>query len=279
MADLKIDIERMIMQARYAMQLEAEASSVKGGEMSDMEREQYQKQIKDLLQAVETLLKSNNAMGERVAQVAQLEKIAEDYEDLKVENAKLKGELAMRKRAQYGKGSEKPKESSESKSASDGSKDEDEEKYIETGSKNDVPPTDDDEEEEEEDASSGEPQEQKPRDLSNRPDHYNTMRADICVVHDCDLDKLKEMGLEFRYVTRMAMNSPTSYPNPGKMKNANASLWMSRNMICRALYLIQVLLILCSLTLVLTDSSMRCQADVRCTACSMRRCVCQSKVF
>ena len=91
MADLKIDIERMIMQARYAMQLEAEASSVKGGEMSDMEREQYQKQIKDLLQAVETLLKSNNAMGERVA---QLEKIAEDYEDLKVENAKLKGELA-----------------------------------------------------------------------------------------------------------------------------------------------------------------------------------------
>ena len=178
MADLKIDIERMIMQARYAMQLEAEASSVKGGEMSDMEREQYQKQIKDLLQAVETLLKSNNAMGERVA---QLEKIAEDYEDLKAENAKLKGELAMRKRAQYGKGSEKPKESSESKSASDGSKDEDEEKYIENGSKNNVPPTDDDEEEEEENASSGAPQEQKPRDLSNRPDHYNTMRADLGV--------------------------------------------------------------------------------------------------
>ena len=199
MADLKIDIERMIMQARYAMQLEAEASSVKGGEMSDMEREQYQKQIKDLLQAVETLLKSNNAMGERVA---QLEKIAEDYEDLKVENAKLKGELAMRKRAQYGKGSEKPKESSESKSASDGSKDEDEEKYIENGSKNNVPPTDDDEEEEEDNASSGAPQEQKPRDLSNRPDHYNTMRADICVVHDCDLDKLKEMGLEFIRYTR-----------------------------------------------------------------------------
>ena len=60
-------------------------------------------------------MKSNNAMGERVA---QLEKIAEDYEDLKAENAKLKGELAMRKRAQYGKGSEKPKESSKSKSVS-----------------------------------------------------------------------------------------------------------------------------------------------------------------
>ena len=157
-----------------------------------MEREQYQNQIKDLLQAVETLLNSNNAMGERVA---QLEKIVEDYEDLKAENAKLKGELAMRKRAQYGKGSEKPKDTSESKSASDGSKDEDEEKYIETGSKNDVPPTDDDQEEDEEDASSVEPQEQKPRDPSNRPNHYKTMSADICVVHDCDLDKLKAMGL------------------------------------------------------------------------------------
>ena len=101
MAGQHIDIERMIMQARYAMQLEAEASSVKGSELSEMERDQYHNQIKDLLQAVETLLKSNNAMGERVA---QLEKIAQDYEVLKAENAKLKGELAMRKRAQHGKG-------------------------------------------------------------------------------------------------------------------------------------------------------------------------------
>ena len=85
-----------------------------------MEREQYQNQIKDLLQAVETLLKSNNAMGERVA---QLEKIVEDYEDLKAENAKLKGELAMRKRAQYGKGSEKPTDSSESDPAYEGRSD------------------------------------------------------------------------------------------------------------------------------------------------------------
>ena len=104
MSDQHIDIERMIMQARYAMQLEAEASSVKGGQLSDMERERYQNQIKVLLQAVETLLKSNNALGERVA---QLEKIVEDYEDLKAENAKLKGELAMRKRGQHGKKSEK----------------------------------------------------------------------------------------------------------------------------------------------------------------------------
>ena len=98
MADQHIDIERMIMQARYEMQLEAEASSAKSGQLSDMEREQYQNQIKDLLQAVETLLKSNRAMGERMA---HLEKIAKDYADLKAENAKLKGELAMRKRGQH----------------------------------------------------------------------------------------------------------------------------------------------------------------------------------
>ena len=196
MADQHIDIERMVMQAHYKMQLEAEASSVKGGKLSDMEREQYQNQIKDLLQAVETLLKSNKAMGEK------LDKATAAYEDLKAENAKLKGELAMRKRAQYGKGSEKPKDSSESKSASDGSKNEDEEKYIEDGSKNDVPPADDDVEESGDSVLSVEPQEKKARDTSNRPEHYKTMSADICVVHDCDLEKLKELGLEFIRYTR-----------------------------------------------------------------------------
>ena len=97
MADQQIDIERMIMQAHYKMQLEAEASSVKGGQLSDMEREQYQNQIKDLLQAVETLLKSNKAMGEKVT---QLEKVAEAYDDLKAKYEKLEGELAMRKRGE-----------------------------------------------------------------------------------------------------------------------------------------------------------------------------------
>ena len=97
----------MIMQALYKMQLETEASFVKDGQPYDMEREQYQNQIKDLLQAVETLLKSNKAMGERVT---QLEKVAEAYDDLKAENEKLKGELAMRKRGQHGKKSEKPKD-------------------------------------------------------------------------------------------------------------------------------------------------------------------------
>ena len=194
MADQHIDIERMIMQARYAMQLEAEASSVKGRELSDMEREQYQNQIKDLLQAVETLLKSNKAMGERVT---QLEKVAEAYDDLKAKYEKLEGELAMRKRDKYGKGGEKPKGNT-SPSNKGKTKDEDEEDYINNGSKNDVPPA----EEPEEEPASPEPPVKKERDLSNRPDHYNKMHADVQVIHECDLDKLAEMGLEFLHYTR-----------------------------------------------------------------------------
>lgn len=48
----------------YEMQLEREASSEKGKHLSDMEREDYQKRIDDLLNAVTTLLNANNAMGE-----------------------------------------------------------------------------------------------------------------------------------------------------------------------------------------------------------------------
>ncbi len=71
-----------------------------------MEREQYQNQIKDLLQAAEALLKSNKAMSERVA---QLEKIVEGCEDLKAKNARLERELAMHKCGQHGKRIEKTK--------------------------------------------------------------------------------------------------------------------------------------------------------------------------
>ena len=48
------------------------------------------------------------------------------YEDLKSKYEKLEGELAMRKRGQYGKKNEKSTETSETTSASDGSKDDDE---------------------------------------------------------------------------------------------------------------------------------------------------------
>ena len=189
MADQHIDIERMVMQARYAMQLEREAVSVRGGELSDMEREEYQNQIKDLLNAVETLLKSNKALGERVS---QLEKVAEAYEDLKARNAKLEGELAMRKRAQHGKGSEKPKD--DSSSSDEKTKDDDENDYIENGSKRDVPPA---EEPAEDVTPSSETAVKKERDLSNRPDHYDKGHADIHVIHECDLDKLQTEVLNY----------------------------------------------------------------------------------
>ena len=60
-----------------------------------MEREDYQKRINDLLDAVSTPLDSNRAMGERVA---QLEKKATAYDDLKAKYEKLVDELDMRKR-------------------------------------------------------------------------------------------------------------------------------------------------------------------------------------
>ena len=99
------------MQAHYKMQLETEALTIKGDQF--MEREQYQNQIKDLLQAVETLLKSNKAMGEK------LDKPTAAYDDLEAKYEKLEGELAMRKRGQYRKGSEKPMENATSESDAD----------------------------------------------------------------------------------------------------------------------------------------------------------------
>lgn len=195
MADLKLDVARMVMQTRYEMQLEAEASSVHGDQMSDMEREVYQKRINDLLDGLESLLNANVMMGERIE---KLEEKVKDYDDLKDKYEKLKGELAMRKRDKYGKGGEKPKDDT-SPSNNDKTKDEDEEDYINNGSKNDVPPVEDSEEEE---SVSSEPPTKKERDLSNRPDHYKKMHADVQVVHECDLDKLEELGLEFLHYTR-----------------------------------------------------------------------------
>ena len=53
---------------------------MKGGQLSDMEREDYQKRINDLIGTVSTLLDANKVMGEKVA---QLEKKAAAYDDLK----------------------------------------------------------------------------------------------------------------------------------------------------------------------------------------------------
>lgn len=138
-----------------------------------MEREGYHKRINELLNAVSTLLDANKAMGERVA---ELEKTADAYEALKARCEKLEGELAMRKRAHHGKGSEKPKAGS-SPAKSEKTKDEDEEDYIDNGSRNDTPP---EEADLDEDTVPDAPRKKKPRDTSNRPEHNNTcMRTSV----------------------------------------------------------------------------------------------------
>ena len=55
-----------------------------------MEREGYRRQIDELIRGMQALLEANNAMGERLK---NLERIAEDYESLKAEHEKLKGQL------------------------------------------------------------------------------------------------------------------------------------------------------------------------------------------
>ena len=92
-----------------------------------MEREVYQKRINDLLDGLESLLNANVKMGERIE---ILEEKVKDYDDLKDKYEKLKGELSMRKRDQHGKKREKHKDTSESYSTSDGTKDDDEDKYM-----------------------------------------------------------------------------------------------------------------------------------------------------
>lgn len=72
-------------------------------------------------------------------------------------------------------------------------KDQEEEEYIE----NEGETVGSEDEASLEEESQCEPAESPKRDLSKRPDHYETMHADICVVHECDIDKLSEMGLEF----------------------------------------------------------------------------------
>ena len=70
-----------------------------------MDRENYQKRIDDLQNAVSSLLDANNAMGEKIQ---KLEKIADEYEDLKVRYEKLEGELAMSKPNMENSSSESP---------------------------------------------------------------------------------------------------------------------------------------------------------------------------
>lgn len=196
MASKQLDIEKMIMQARYELALETESAKV--SEMSDMERKQYLKRISDLLECVSTMLDANNTLGEEQKQMeAKLEQTEERLasaldviEQLQSELSKTKGKNASSQRNRYGKNSEK---NTRKPSVDKGrTKEEEEDDYIESEGKQQEPPED---EAIVEDSSNEKKAES--RDLSNRPDHYKTMHADICVFHECDLNKLKDMGLEF----------------------------------------------------------------------------------
>lgn len=66
-------------------------------------------------------------------------------------------------------------------------KDEEENAFIENEG-NSFPSADDGEEDDQ--TLPSKPKEPKERDLSNRPNRYKTMHADLCVIHDCDLSNL-----------------------------------------------------------------------------------------
>ena len=191
------------MRAQYAMSLIED--SWRGGNLSDMEREDFKSQIAELLQGMTTLLDSNTRLGQELADAKKDLDAARD--DLSKANKKigvleseikyLKGKQNASNRHRYGDNGEKNiNGTSKSKGRT---KDEDENDYIENEGRNVTPAT-------EGDSSSSEtsntespkaPVEKSPRDTSNRPDHYNTMHADVYVEHDCDLDALKAMGLTF----------------------------------------------------------------------------------
>lgn len=163
-----------------------------------MEREDYKRQIAELLQGMTALLEANKKMGADLAEAkASLEKANKRIGILNSEVDYLKGKQAAGNRHRYGGRNEKGKGASvQSKGRT---KDEDENDYIEREGKTPEPDA------EKEEGTPDVPEsatEAAPRDSSNRPGHYNTMHADVCVVHECGLDALEQMGYAFLRYTR-----------------------------------------------------------------------------
>lgn len=105
MADSHLDIGRIIMQANYLQELDKSSA---GEGLSDMERKQYQDQIRELVQTVQTLLQANIALGEK--QKDSEEKARKDKEaseqriaELQAKLDKLEGEVKVRRCKQHGK--------------------------------------------------------------------------------------------------------------------------------------------------------------------------------
>ncbi len=197
MADSHLDIGRIIMQANYLLETDRSSASKS---LFDMERKQYQDQIKELIQTVQTLLQANITLGQK--QKDSEEKARKDKEaseqkiaELQAKLDKLEGEVKAHRRKQHGKNSEKQSKGQPTNAGK--TKDEEEDEYIENGCQQ---PSDS---EEDADSESSDTEATNPKkDLSNRPGHYKTMKAEVLVVHDCDKDKLRAMGLEFLHYTR-----------------------------------------------------------------------------
>lgn len=156
---------------------------------TNMDREQ---RIRELLQAVTTLLASNKSMGEK------MDKVLGENEALKTKLEKVEDQLEDLRRDKFG--SKNEKHPGRSKPVKGTTKQEEEDDYINNGGQTTKP--DDDTDEDEVEPTDVEPKERKERDLTNRPDIYKTMHADLCVIHDCNIEKLKEQGLEFIRYTR-----------------------------------------------------------------------------
>lgn len=192
MADY-IDIERMIMQTHYELSLTTPSVA---NTSANMDREQ---RIRELLQAVTTLLDSNKSMGEKMDKMLkENDTLHGENEALKSKLEKVEGRLEDLKRDKFG--SKNEKHWGKPKPVKGTTKQEEEDDYInnEGQSATSVDDTDEDEVS----STEIEPKDSKERDLTNRPNTYTTMHADLCVIHDCNIDKLKEQGLEFIRYTR-----------------------------------------------------------------------------
>lgn len=224
MADIHIDIERMIMHSNYL--LEVDNSSASNG-LSDMERKQYLDQIKELVQTVQTLLDANIALGNKQKELqAEADRKIAGLQD---QVDKLTGELQARRRKVHGKNNEKQ---TGDKSVNTGkTKDEEEGEYIENGCEQ---PSDSDDSDEVTDTEATNPK----KDLSQRPDHYKTMKAEVLVVHDCDKDGNefaffvpKDEGVEQRactFVDESKYDKPSMVPHTSSTSGMLSDLIVNR---------------------------------------------------
>ena len=224
MADIHIDIERMIMHSNYL--LEVDNSSASNG-LSDMERKQYLDQIKELVQTVQTLLDANIALGNKQKELqAEADRKIAGLQD---QVDKLTGELQARRRKMHGKNNEKQ---TGDKSVNTGkTKDEEEGEYIENGCEQ---PSDSDDSDEVTDTEATNPK----KDLSQRPDHYKTMKAEVLVVHDCDKNGNefaffvpKDEGVEQRactFVDESKYDKPSMVPHTSSTSGMLSDLIVNR---------------------------------------------------